>query len=172
MATGGNLALLSVSNKTGLVALGKNLKALGFTLVASGGTAKSLREAGLAVKDVSEISGAPEILGGRVKTLHPSVHGGILARLIPSDQADLAQQRIELIRVVVCNLYPFVETVAKPNVTIDDAVENIDIGGVTLLRAAAKNHSRVTVVCDPSDYDKVVTEMNSTANKDTTLETR
>ncbi|EEZ98830.1 Bifunctional purine biosynthesis protein PURH-like Protein [Tribolium castaneum] len=172
MATGGNLALLSVSNKTGLISLGKNLKDLGFTLVASGGTAKSLREAGLAVKDVSEISGAPEILGGRVKTLHPAVHGGILARLIPSDQEDLKRQKIDMIRVVVCNLYPFVETVSNPNVTIADAVENIDIGGVTLLRAAAKNHSRVTVVCDPSDYDKIITEMRSTPNKDTTAQTR
>ncbi|XP_063909628.1 bifunctional purine biosynthesis protein ATIC [Zophobas morio] len=172
MATGGNLALLSVSNKTGLVALGKNLKELGFTLVASGGTAKSLRDAGLVVKDVSDISGAPEILGGRVKTLHPAVHGGILARVIPSDQADLAQQKIDMIRVVVCNLYPFVETVAKPNVTIADAVENIDIGGVTLLRAAAKNHSRVTVVCDPSDYEKIITEMKNSPEKDTTVQTR
>ncbi|KAJ3664961.1 hypothetical protein Zmor_000489 [Zophobas morio] len=172
MATGGNLALLSVSNKTGLVALGKNLKELGFTLVASGGTAKSLRDAGLVVKDVSDISGAPEILGGRVKTLHPAVHGGILARVIPSDQADLAQQKIDMIRVVVCNLYPFVETVAKPNVTIADAVENIDIGGVTLLRAAAKNHSRVTVVCDPSDYEKIIAEMKNSPEKDTTVQTR
>ncbi|KAF2903863.1 hypothetical protein ILUMI_02322 [Ignelater luminosus] len=135
MASGGNIALLSVSNKTGLVSLGKHLKELGFTLVASGGTAKSLRDAGLAVKDVSEISGAPEILGGRVKTLHPA-------------------------------------TISKPNVTVADAVENIDIGGVTLLRAAAKNHERVTVVCDPADYDKVIEEIKSSPCKDTSPATR
>ncbi|KAJ8953000.1 hypothetical protein NQ318_015361 [Aromia moschata] len=173
MATGcGNIALLSVSNKTGLVELGKNLSSLGFKLVGSGGTAAILRDAGLSVKDVSEISGAPEILGGRVKTLHPVVHGGILSRLTPSDQADIKQQNIEMIRIVVCNLYPFVETVSKPNVTISDAVENIDIGGVTLLRAAAKNHSRVTVICDPSDYSKVISEIRNNPVKDTSVETR
>jgi len=166
------LALLSVSDKTGLIALGKGLHELGFTLVASGGTAKTLRDVGLKVKDVSDISGAPEILGGRVKTLHPAVHGGILARLIPSDQQDLKNQKIEMIRVVVCNLYPFVQTVSKPDVTIEDAVENIDIGGVTLLRAAAKNHARVTVLCDPDDYEKVLREIKNSPEKDTTKETR
>ncbi|CAH0552798.1 unnamed protein product [Brassicogethes aeneus] len=172
MATGGNLALLSVSDKRGILQLGKSLSDLGFTLVASGGTAKSLRDSGLQVKDVSEISGAPEILGGRVKTLHPVVHGGILARSIPSDQADLKKQNIDMIRIVVCNLYPFVETVSKPDVTIADAVENIDIGGVTLLRAAAKNHARVTIICDPSDYDKVIQEIKTSPNKDTTEQTK
>lgn len=152
--------------------LGKKLKDLGFTLVASGGTAKTLRDSQLPVKDVSEISGAPEILGGRVKTLHPVVHGGILSRLIPSDQADLKAQKIEMIRIVVCNLYPFVQTVSKPDVKVADAVENIDIGGVTLLRAAAKNHERVTVICDPNDYNKVITEIQSSTNKDTTMATR
>lgn len=163
---------MSVSDKTGLVDLGKQLKELGFTLVASGGTAKSLRDAQLPVKDVSEISGAPEILGGRVKTLHPVVHGGILSRLIPSDQADLKKQNIEMIRIVVCNLYPFVQTVSKPDVKVTDAVENIDIGGVTLLRAAAKNHERVTIVCDPADYSKVISEIKNSQNKDTTITTR
>ncbi|XP_044735871.1 bifunctional purine biosynthesis protein ATIC [Chrysoperla carnea] len=172
MASPGDLALLSVSNKTGLITLGKNLSDLGLTLVASGGTAKSLREAGLKVKDVSEITGAPEMLGGRVKTLHPAVHGGILSRLISSDLADLAAQKYDLIRVVVCNLYPFVDTVSKTGVTIEDAVENIDIGGVTLLRAAAKNHARVTILCDPNDYDKVLDEMKNSTNKDTSLNTR
>lgn len=172
MATGGNIALLSVSNKSGLIELGKNLSSLGFQLVGSGGTAAILRDAGLSVKDVSDISGAPEILGGRVKTLHPTVHGGILSRLIPSDQADLKAHNIEMIRIVVCNLYPFVETVAKPSVDLADAVENIDIGGVTLLRAAAKNHSRVTVICDPADYGKVINEIRNNPNKDTSLETR
>ncbi|CAK9801827.1 Bifunctional purine biosynthesis protein ATIC [Anthophora quadrimaculata] len=168
----GNLALLSVSDKTNLLPFAKKLQELGFTLVASGGTAKSLRDVGLPVKDVSNITGAPEMLNGRVKTLHPAVHAGILARLTESDQQDLRKQNYELIRLVVCNLYPFVNTVAKPDVTIEDAVENIDIGGVTLLRAAAKNHNRVTVVCDPNDYEKVGNEMESSINKDTSLNTR
>ncbi|XP_045483712.1 bifunctional purine biosynthesis protein ATIC [Harmonia axyridis] len=166
------IALLSVSDKTGLLEFAKQLNSLGFTLVASGGTAKSVRDTGIPVKDVSEISGAPEILGGRVKTLHPAVHGGILSRLIPSDLSDLKEQKIDLIQIVVCNLYPFVKTVSNPNVTIDDAVENIDIGGVTLLRAAAKNHARVTVVCDPKDYSTIVNELKSSSNQDTTLNTR
>ncbi|XP_076260454.1 bifunctional purine biosynthesis protein ATIC [Rhynchophorus ferrugineus] len=171
-STGGNIALLSVSDKRGLVELGRNLKQLGFQLVASGGTAKSLRDSGLEVKDVSDISKAPEILGGRVKTLHPAVHGGILSRLIASDLKDLKNQNIELIRIVVCNLYPFVQTVSKPDVTVSDAVENIDIGGVTLLRAAAKNYERVTIVCDPNDYNKIVNEIKENPSKDTSLETR
>ena len=168
----GNLALLSVSDKTNLLPFAKKLHELGLSLVASGGTAKSLRDAGLPVKDVSNITDAPEMLNGRVKTLHPAVHAGILARLTESDQQDLHKQNYQLIQLVVCNLYPFVNTVAKPGVTIEDAVENIDIGGVTLLRAAAKNHSRVTVICDPSDYEKVGRELESSINKDTSLETR
>ncbi|XP_076172600.1 bifunctional purine biosynthesis protein ATIC isoform X2 [Ptiloglossa arizonensis] len=112
------------------------------------------------------------MLNGRVKTLHPAIHAGILAGLTESDQEDLRKKNYELIRIVVCNLYPFVNTVSKSNVTIEVAVEHIDIGGVTLLRAAAKNHNRVTVVCDPSDYDKVGKEMEISVNKDTSLETR
>ncbi|XP_048264383.1 bifunctional purine biosynthesis protein ATIC isoform X2 [Bombus terrestris] len=168
----GNLALLSVSDKTNLLPFAKKLHELGLSLVASGGTAKSLRDAGLPVKDVSNITGAPEMLNGRVKTLHPAVHAGILARLTESDLQDLHKQNYQLIQLVVCNLYPFVNTVTKPDVTIEDAVENVDIGGVTLLRAAAKNHSRVTVICDPSDYEKVGKELESSINKDTSLETR
>ncbi|KAG5883480.1 hypothetical protein JTB14_038354 [Gonioctena quinquepunctata] len=168
----GKIALMSVSDKIGLVDLGKKLHTLGFTLVGSGGTAAILRGAGLPIKDVSDISGAPEILGGRVKTLHPAVHGGILARLQPSDQEDLRNQKIDMIRIVVSNLYPFRETVSKEDVTLSDAVENIDIGGVTLLRAAAKNHERVTVVVDPSDYNKILSEIRSSPDNDTTLETR
>ncbi|ERL88968.1 hypothetical protein D910_06346 [Dendroctonus ponderosae] len=164
--------LISVSNKRGILELGQQLQKLGFNLIASGGTAKTLRDAGLQVRDVSDISQFPEILGGRVKTLHPAVHGAILSRLIPSDQEDLKKQNIEMIRLVVCNLYPFVETVSKPDVTAADAIENIDIGGVALLRAAAKNHDRVTVVCDPTDYDKVISEINASKDKDTTLQTR
>lgn len=172
MAARGSLALLSVSDKTGLTVIGKKLSESGLTLVASGGTAKILREAGLTVKDVSDITGSPEMLCGRVKTLHPAVHGGILARDTESDRGDLKSQNYEMIRVVVCNLYPFSETVAKPSVTVADAVENIDIGGVTLLRAAAKNHDRVTVICDPQDYDRVIQEIENSPEKDTTSETR
>ncbi|KAM9817334.1 bifunctional purine biosynthesis protein ATIC [Neosynchiropus ocellatus] len=112
------------------------------------------------------------MLGGRVKTLHPAVHGGILARKTPADAADMDKLGYSLVRVVVCNLYPFVKTVSNPNVSVEDAVEQIDIGGVTLLRAAAKNHARVTIVCDPTDYLLVAKEMESSAEKDTTLETR
>ncbi|KAF4119096.1 bifunctional purine biosynthesis protein PURH [Onychostoma macrolepis] len=166
------LALLSVSDKTGLVEFARRLVSVGLSLVASGGTAKTLRDAGLTVRDVSDLTGFPEMLGGRVKTLHPAVHGGILARQTPSDKADMEKLGFSLVRVAVCNLYPFVKTVASPSVTVEDAVEQIDIGGVTLLRAAAKNHSRVTVVCDPSDYDVVAKEMESSDNHDTTMETR
>ncbi|XP_026060466.1 bifunctional purine biosynthesis protein ATIC [Carassius auratus] len=166
------LALLSVSDKTGLVEFARRLVSVGLSLVASGGTSKTLRDAGLTVRDVSELTGFPEMLGGRVKTLHPAVHGGILARQTPSDKADMEKLGFSLVRVAVCNLYPFVKTVASPSVTVEDAVEQIDIGGVTLLRAAAKNHARVTVVCDPSDYDVVAKEMESSDNHDTTVETR
>lgn len=159
-----------MSDKTDLLTLARQLQAVGFDLVASGGTAKSIRDAGLKVQDVADITGAPEMLGGRVKTLHPAVHGGILARLSPSDQADLKKQNYDYIQVVVCNLYPFVDTVSKPNVTVADAVENIDIGGVTLLRAAAKNHGRVTVLCDPHDYTKIMKEIQT--NGDTSEQTR
>uniref|UniRef100_A0AAQ5Y9U7 Bifunctional purine biosynthesis protein ATIC n=1 Tax=Amphiprion ocellaris TaxID=80972 RepID=A0AAQ5Y9U7_AMPOC len=166
------IGIVFVSDKTGLVDFAKRLVGVGLSLVASGGTAKALREAGLAVRDVSELTGHPEMLGGRVKTLHPAVHGGILARKSPSDSADMEKLGYSLVRVVVCNLYPFVKTVSSPNVTVEDAVEQIDIGGVTLLRAAAKNHARVTIVCDPADYSLVAKEMESSDDKDTTLETR
>ncbi|CAL8350893.1 unnamed protein product [Merluccius merluccius] len=171
MATS-ELALLSVSDKTGLLGFAKSLVSAGLDLVASGGTAKALRDAGLAVRDVSELTGHPEMLGGRVKTLHPAVHGGILARRTPSDAADMEKLGYSLVRVVVCNLYPFVKTISTPDVKVEDAVEQIDIGGVTLLRAAAKNHARVTIVCDPADYPLVATEMEASEGKDTTLETR
>ncbi|XP_050717964.1 bifunctional purine biosynthesis protein ATIC-like [Eriocheir sinensis] len=171
MATGTKLAVLSVSDKAGVVDLAKGLSSAGLTLVASGGTATKLREAGLTVSDVGAVTGAPEMLGGRVKTLHPVVHGGILARdTQPSDLADLAERKISLVQVVVCNLYPFVRTVSREGVTVEEAVENIDIGGVTLLRAAAKNHARVTVLCDPGDYSRVLRELKGTG--DTALATR
>lgn len=166
------IALLSVSDKTGLVEFARRLVSVGLSLVASGGTAKTLRDAGLTVRDVSELTGFPEMLGGRVKTLHPAVHGGILARQTPSDKADMEKLGFSLVRVAVCNLYPFVKTISSPAVTVEDAVEQIDIGGVTLLRAAAKNHARVTVVCDPSDYDVVAKEMETSEIHDTTMDTR
>ncbi|KAI9017927.1 phosphoribosylaminoimidazolecarboxamide formyltransferase/IMP cyclohydrolase [Phycomyces nitens] len=153
------IAILSVYDKTGLLEFAKELHALNVRLLGSGGTAKLVRNAGIPIGDVSEITKAPEMLGGRVKTLHPAVHGGILARNIESDEKDLAEQHIEKIDIVVCNLYPFEETIAKPNVTIPEAVEEIDIGGVTLLRAAAKNHARVSIVSDPSDYTKIIAEL-------------
>ncbi|KAG2011279.1 bifunctional purine biosynthesis protein ade10 [Coprinopsis cinerea AmutBmut pab1-1] len=148
------IALLSVYDKTGLLELAKGLADAGVRLLGSGGTAKKIRDAGLAIEDVSDITKAPEMLGGRVKTLHPAVHGGILARDIPSDQQDLQAQSISPISIVVCNLYPFTETISKPNCTLADAVEEVDIGGVTLLRAAAKNHARVSVLSDPADYQE------------------
>ncbi len=145
-------AILSVHDKTGLIELGRGLAALGWELIASGGTARALREAGLPAREVSDVTGAPEMLGGRVKTLHPAIHGGILARDTADDRADLAAQGIAPIDLVVCNLYPFAATVARSGVTTAEAVEQIDIGGVTLLRAAAKNFGRVVVLCDPADY--------------------
>lgn len=152
-------AILSVYDKTGLLDLARGLIDCNVRILASGGTAKMIRDAGFPVDDVSSITHAPEMLGGRVKTLHPVVHGGILARDIDSDLEDLLAQKIGLIDFVVCNLYPFKETVAKVGITVDEAVEEIDIGGVTLLRAAAKNHSRVTILSDPSDYPKFLTEL-------------
>jgi len=147
-------AVLSVFDKTGLVELAAELAGRGWELVASGGTARALREAGLAVRDVAEVTGAPEMLGGRVKTLHPAIHGGILARDLPGDMADLAEQGIAPIDLVVCNLYPFWQTAARPDATEAGIIEQIDIGGVALLRAAAKNFGRVAVLCDPADYGR------------------
>ncbi|PFH46209.1 hypothetical protein AMATHDRAFT_77775 [Amanita thiersii Skay4041] len=145
-------AILSVYDKTNLLEFARGLHDAGVRLVGSGGTAKKIREAGIPIKDVSDITKAPEMLGGRVKTLHPTVHGGILARTIPSDENDLQAQGISPISIVVCNLYPFTSTILRPGCTLAEAVEEIDIGGVTLLRAAAKNHERVSVISDPADY--------------------
>ena len=144
-----------------MIDLARGLCAAGVELIASGGTASALRQAGLPVLDVSDITGFPEILGGRVKTLHPAVHGGILARRTAEHLAELASHGLAPIDLVVCNLYPFSQTVAKPGVQLAEAVEQIDIGGVTLLRAAAKNHERVLVVCDPADYDAVLAAMQA-----------
>lgn len=152
-------AILSVHNKTGLIEFANGLADLGWMLLASGGTAKLLRENKISVMEVADYTQSPEILGGRVKTLHPAIHGGLLARPTEEDHGELLNLGWDYIDLVAVNLYPFEETVAKPNVTYEDAIENIDIGGVTLIRAAAKNHERVTLVCDPSDYDAVLEEL-------------
>jgi phosphoribosylaminoimidazolecarboxamide formyltransferase/IMP cyclohydrolase len=152
-------AILSVHNKTGLLDFAKSLADLGWTLLASGGTAKLLRENNINVTEVADYTKSPEILGGRVKTLHPAIHGGLLARPTDEDHQQLLNLGWDYIDLVTVNLYPFEETIAKPNVTYADAIENIDIGGVTLIRAAAKNHERVTLVCDPSDYNTVLEEL-------------
>ncbi len=148
-------ALLSVSDKTHLVDFARRLHEADVQLIASGGTARALREAGLPVTLVEELTGFPEILGGRVKTLHPAIHGGILARRTPEHLNELQAHDLAPIDLVVVNLYPFQETVADSNIALAEAVEQIDIGGVALLRAAAKNHEAVTVVCEPGDYDAV-----------------
>jgi len=155
-------ALLSVSDKTGLVELARGLARHGVELVASGGTAAALRDAGLAVVEVADVTQSPEMLGGRVKTLHPRIHGGLLARRgLASDQADLAANAIRPIDLVVVNLYPFEKTVAKPGVSLEDAIENIDIGGPSMIRSAAKNHAWVGVLTDPADYAAVLAELDA-----------
>lgn len=152
-------ALLSVYDKTGLIDFAKGLNALGWELIASGSTAKHLREQQLPVTEVSDYTKSPEMLGGRVKTLHPAIHGGLLARGTQADRDELLKLGWDYIDLVAVNLYPFEDTIAQPNVTVEDAIEQIDIGGVTLIRAAAKNHHRVTLVCDPSDYSIVLQEL-------------
>ena len=154
-------ALMSVSDKVGLVAFARGLRAHHVDLIASGGTARLLVDAGLPVTTVEDFTQSPEILGGRVKTLHPRIHGGILARSTDADKADLSRIGSDYIDIVVANLYPFLKTVANPNVTLGEAIEDIDIGGVTLIRAAAKNHARTTIVCDPEDYAAVLTDLDA-----------
>ena len=164
-------ALLSVSDKTGLIAFAQNLAAAGVELISTGGTAKALREAGLTVKDISDHTGFPEMMDGRVKTLHPKVHGGLLyIRGNAQHEAAAQQHNITPIDLVVVNLYPFEATVAKPNVLLHDAIENIDIGGPSMLRSAAKNHDNVTVIVDPGDYVLVGEQIK--ANGNTTLDIR
>ncbi|MGL4651159.1 MAG: bifunctional phosphoribosylaminoimidazolecarboxamide formyltransferase/IMP cyclohydrolase, partial [Caldilineaceae bacterium] len=148
-------ALLSVSAKEGLVDFARALHEAGGELVASGGTARKIADAGIPITEVEEVTGFPEILGGRVKTLHPAVHGGILARRTPQHLEELDAYGIIPIDLVVVNLYPFEATISQPHVTLATAIEEIDIGGVALLRAAAKNHESVTVVCEPADYAAV-----------------
>jgi len=152
-------AILSVHNKNGLVEFAKGLTDLGWMLLASGGTAKLLRDQHIPAIEVADYTKSPEILGGRVKTLHPAVHGGLLARPTEEDHQQLLNLGWDYIDLVVVNLYPFEETIAKPQVVYADAIENIDIGGVTLIRAASKNHERVTLICDPSDYALVLEEL-------------
>ncbi|KAG5664144.1 hypothetical protein KAF25_006729 [Fusarium avenaceum] len=159
MSSQQKIAIVSVYDKTGLLDLAKGLVQQNVRILASGGTSKMIRESGFPVEDVSAITKAPEMLAGRVKTLHPAVHAGILARDLASDEKDLAEQNINKVDYVICNLYPFKDTVAKINVSIPEAVEEIDIGGVTLIRAAAKNHKRVTILSDPNDYAGFLKEL-------------
>lgn len=163
-------ALLSVSDKTGIVEFAQQLANKGVDLLSTGGTAKLLAENGIKVTEVSDYTGHPEIMDGRVKTLHPKVHGGILARR-GTDEAVMTENNISAIDMVVVNLYPFANTVANNDCTLEDAIENIDIGGPTMVRAAAKNHKDVTIVVNAADYDRVLAEMN-TNNDSLTYKTR
>ena len=165
-----NRALLSVSDKTGLVPFAQTLAAAGVELISTGGTAKALRDAGLAVKDISEHTGFPEMLDGRVKTLHPKVHGGLLyIRGNATHETAVKEHHITPIDLVVVNLYPFEATVAKPDVSLHDAIENIDIGGPSMLRSAAKNHDSVTVIVDPADYAEVARQIAADSNTELEL---
>src|SRR5271155_3303936 len=153
-------AILSVTDKTGLADFARKLAALGIELVSTGGTAKLLRDSGIVVKDISELTGFPEMLDGRVKTLHPKVHGGILHRREnPAHRTAVAEHGILPIDMVVVNLYAFEKTAAKPNVPFDELIENIDIGGPSMIRSAAKNFQDVAVVTSPSDYDQIAEEL-------------
>ena len=155
-------AILSVTDKSGLVPFAQKLQEFGVEILSTGGTARQLREGGVDVKDISEFTGFPEILGGRVKTLHPKVHAGILAqRDNPEHVKTMADQHLQVIDMVVVNLYAFEKTVAREDCTLEQAVENIDIGGPTMLRAAAKNYRDVAVVVDPGDYDSIIEEMKA-----------
>lgn len=163
-------AIFSVFDKIGLVEFAKGLAEMDADIISTGGTAKHLREAGIVVTDVSEVTKFPEILDGRVKTLHPAILAGILARSTPKHMAVLREHLIKFVHLVVVNLYPFSATVTKAGVTEEEAIENIDIGGPTMLRAAAKNFERVTVVVDPGYYGRVLKEFRDNGN--TSLETR
>src|SRR5499425_58019 len=164
-------ALISVFDKSGVLDFAKRLAALKIEILSTGGTAKLLRDAGVRVKDVSEFTGWPEMLGGRVKTLHPKVHGGLLFRRnLAEDQKQATEHGIAPIDLVAVNLYPFEATARKSDLTAEELIENIDIGGPTMLRSAAKNWESVTVVSDPADYDRVAKELE--ANRDTSPFTR
>ncbi|HHV79453.1 MAG TPA: bifunctional phosphoribosylaminoimidazolecarboxamide formyltransferase/IMP cyclohydrolase [Firmicutes bacterium] len=158
----GNLAVISVYDKQGVIEFARGLRDLGYQIVSTGGTAKVIRDAGVEVKEISDLTGFPEILDGRVKTLNPVVFAGILARRSkPEHVAQLEEKGIPLVDVVAVNLYPFEQTVKRPGATIEEAIENIDIGGPSLIRAAAKNHEDVIVICDPSDYEPVLDGLRS-----------
>ncbi|MSP17230.1 MAG: bifunctional phosphoribosylaminoimidazolecarboxamide formyltransferase/IMP cyclohydrolase [Myxococcales bacterium] len=158
-------AIISVSDKRGLVGLAAALKRHGYELLSTGGTARTLAEAGIATTAIADYTGAPEILEGRVKTLHPKIHGGLLGRPVAAHEAEMAAHGIAPIDVVVVNLYPFRETVARPDVTFPEAIENIDIGGPSMLRSSAKNYERVAVVVDPDDYAQVISELDRTGGE-------
>ena len=161
-------ALLSVSDKSGLLDFAKQLNARGIELLSTGGTAKLLADNGVPVTEVSDYTGFPEMMDGRVKTLHPKIHGGILARR-GTDDAVMEKHDIPGIDLIIVNLYPFAETIAKDDCTLEDAIENIDIGGPTMVRAAAKNNAHVTIVVNPSDYALVEAELennNGSISKD------
>jgi phosphoribosylaminoimidazolecarboxamide formyltransferase/IMP cyclohydrolase len=164
-------ALISLTDKAGIEGFASELATLGIELLSTGGTAKKLRDAGLAVMDVSEFTGFPEMLDGRVKTLHPKVHGGILNQRANSEhRQQCAAHGLKNIDLIAVNLYAFEKTIADPHCSLADAIENIDIGGPTMLRAAAKNFHDVTVIVDPADYPQVIAEIKDTGN--TTLKTR
>lgn len=163
MGTAIKRALISVSDKTGVLELAKELESLGVEIISTGGTAKLLEEAGIKVTGISEVTGFPEIMDGRVKTLHPNIHGGLLAvRDLPQHQQQMQENGISPIDLVVVNLYPFAATIAKPDVTLAEAIENIDIGGPSMLRSAAKNHAYVTVLVDQQDYAEVINQLKAT----------
>jgi phosphoribosylaminoimidazolecarboxamide formyltransferase / IMP cyclohydrolase len=162
-------ALLSVSDKAGLVEFARSLSARGVHLLSTGGTFRSLADAGIRVQSVESYTGSPEVMNGRVKTLHPRIHGALLARE-GIDDADLARIGAEPIDLIAVNLYPFEKTLASPGASFEDLIENIDIGGPSMLRSAAKNHDRVSVVCDARDYGRVIEEMET--HGDVPLSTR
>ena len=160
-------ALISVSDKTGVVDFARELRSLGWEIIATGGTMKLLRESGVEVINISDVTGFPEICDGRGKTLHPKVHGGRLARRDdPEHLKALRENGIEFLAMVCVNLYPFRQTIARPDVKMEDAIENIDIGGPSMLRSAAKHRADVTVVCDPADYAQVLDEIRRGGNTD------
>ena len=164
-------ALVSVSDKTGLVEFVQGLVDCGYEIISTGGTKKALEAAGIHPIGISDVTGFPEIMDGRVKTLHPKVHGALLCvRSNPDHVRQLQELGIEYIDLVCVNLYPFKETVLKPGVTHEEIIENIDIGGPSMLRSASKNYQSIPVLCDPKDYDKVLEEIRE--NQETTLETR
>ena len=165
-------ALVSVSDKKGVVELSRVLSGMGIEILSTGGTARSLKEAGVPVVEVSSYTGFPEIMDGRVKTLHPKIHGGLLGdRDKEQHLLQMKQLGIEPIDLVVVNLYPFEQTIAKPGCTLEEAIENIDIGGPTMLRSSAKNYQGVAVVVDPADYEVVIQEMQKSSGA-LSLETR